>query len=253
LTGKRPGDYLLRLIGEAETNGFQSTIFPVARRTHRRDPNYSLETIASSISKALASGFSLGLHGSYQSATEERSLASEAAILGERFGKWPRASRQHWLRFESQRVLFREVESAGMVADSSLGFPESVGFRNGACFAFPPYDFERECPHRFLEIPLAIMDGGLEAEARRSAQSPQNIADEVLSESRNSGWGGISILWHNPIEPLSVPREINEVFWRCAAKRKDFREAWLTFDQFCAAVLPRYQRAGLLEGVSVNA
>ena len=253
LAGARPGDYLLPLLDAVQASGFQSTLFPVVRRAHRRDPNYSLETIAPSVAKALAGRLSLGLHGSYQSAMEERSLASEAAILGERFGKRPRANRQHWLRFESQRALFRQVESAGMFADSSLGFPESVGFRNGANFAFPPYDFERECPHRFLEIPLVVMDGGLEAEARRSGHPPQQIADDVLTESRNAGWGGVSILWHNPLEPLSVPREINDVFWRCAAKRTDSREAWLTFDQFLATALPRYQQAGLLEGISVNA
>lgn len=253
LAGTRPGDYLLRLLDAVQASGFQSTLFPVVRRAHRRDPNYSLETIAPAVAKALACKFSFGLHGSYRSVMEERSLSSEAAILGERFGKRPRANRQHWLRFESQRALFREVESAGMFADSSLGFPESVGFRNGANFAFPPYDFERECPHRFLEVPLVLMDGGLEAEARKSGQSPQQIADDVLTESRNAGWGGISILWHNPLEPLSVPREINDIFWRCAAKRTDSREVWLTFDQFLATALPRYQQAGLLEGISVNA
>ncbi len=253
LSGARPGDYLLPLLDAAQSSGYQSTFFPVARRAHRRDPNYSLETIALPISKAQSRGFSLGLHGSYQSVMEDRSLASEVAILGERFGKWPRANRQHWLRFESQRTLFREVESAGMIADSSSGFPETVGFRNAASFAFPPYDFERESPHRFLEIPLVLMDGGLESEARNSAESPQQIAQEVLEESRNSGWGGVSILWHNPLEPLSVPREVNEVFWRCAAKRAYSQESWLTFDQFLAAVLSRYQQAGLLEGISVNA
>src|SRR5262249_50700879 len=147
------------------------------RRAHPRDPDYSLEAIATPLVKALARGFSIGLHGSYRSAMEDRSLASEAAILGERCRRRPRANRQHWLRFESNRVLFREVETAGMLADSSLGFPESVGFRNGASFAFPPYDFERERPHRFLEVPLVIMDGGLEAETRLTGENPQEIAD----------------------------------------------------------------------------
>ena len=140
-----------------------------------------------------------------------------------------------------------------MLADSSLGFPESVGFRNGASFAFPPYDFERECPHRFLEIPLVLMDGGLEAEARNSQENAQKIADEILDASRNVGWGGVSILWHNPIEPLSVPREINEVFWTLAITRAQSQEAWLTFDQFLSATLRRYQQAGLMIGRCVDA
>src|SRR5262249_31185171 len=230
----------------------RSTFFPVVRRAHRRDPNYSLEAIASPIVIALAKGFSVGLHGSYRSVEEHR-LRSEAALLKERFDNPPVANRQHWLRFASQRALFREVACGGILADSSLGFPETVGFRNGASFAFPPYDFDQERPHRFLEVPLVLMDGGLEAEARRLGASPQEIANEVLTQSRNIGWGGISVLWHNPIEPLSVPREINAAFWRLAADRQSHAETWLTFHEFLKAVLPRYQQAGLLEGVSVHA
>ena len=245
--GNRPGDYLFPLLDAVESREFRSTIFPVVRRTHRRDPNYSLENIASPLSLAIVRGFSVGLHGSYRSVMEERSLNTEAAILGERIGKRPRANRQHWLRFQSQRSLFREIEGAGILADSSLGFPEAVGFRNGACFAYPPYDFERETAHRFLEVPLVLMDGGLEAEARRSGQSAEQIADEVLHESRSAGWGGVSVLWHNPVEPISVPGKVNEVFWRLAEKRNDVQESWLTFDQFISEVLPRYQQAGLLE------
>jgi hypothetical protein len=251
--GNRPGDYLFPLLDAVEAREFRSTIFPIVRRAHRRDPNYSLENIASPLSRAIVRGFSVGLHGSYRSVMEERSLNTEAAILGERIGKRPRANRQHWLRFQSQRALFREIESAGMSADSSLGFPEAVGFRNGASFAFPPYDFERETAHRFLEVPLVLMDGGLEAEARRSGQTADEIADEVLNESRNAGWGGVSILWHNPLEPIAVPNKVNEVFWRCAEKRKDAQESWLTFDQFISAVLSRYQQAGLLERCSTYA
>jgi len=252
-SGKRPGDYLLPLLDFAQASGFESTFFVVGRRSHPRDPNYSLETIASPIAKAIARGFSPGLHGSYRSVMEDRSLAGEASILSERFAKRIRTNRQHWLRFATHRSLFRELEAAGLFADSSLGFPESAGFRNGASFAFPPYDFERECPHRFLEIPLVLMDGGVEAEARQSGRDPGNIVEAVLGASRKTGWGGISILWHNPIEPLSVPREINEIFWRLAAERKDSNEEWLTFDRFLSAVLPRYQQAGLMEGIRVNA
>jgi len=253
LTGKHPGEYLLRLLGMLEEHGLRTTIFPVVRRAHRRNPTYSLENVAPSLAKGMARGFSVGLHGSYRSVMEDRSLSAEAAILGKRLGKWPRASRQHWLRFENHRQLFREIESAGIAADSSLGFPDAVGFRNGASFAFPPYDFERECPHRFLEIPLVLMDGGLEAAARCSNEDPQKIADDVLAASRSVGWGGVSLLWHDPLESLLVPPEINEVFWNCTKDPARGREAWITFDQFLSAVIPRYQQAGLLEGLCADA
>jgi hypothetical protein len=156
------------------------------------------------------------------------------------------------LRFGEHRVLFGEIERAGLACDSTLGFSEAVGFRNGASFAFPPYDFALEKPHGFLEIPLVLMDGGLEATARVSRTPPQELAEEVLAESRKLGWGGISVLWHNPIEPISVPNKINSVFWNCAKQQSALREKWMRLDQFLACSLERYQRAGLLEGVRVD-
>jgi hypothetical protein len=109
-----------------------------------------------------------------------------------------------------------------------------------------------ERPHRFLEIPLVIMDGSLEAASRNLGEDPQQMAEEVLRESRDLGWGGISVLWHNPMESLSVPSQINRVFWNCAKQQRKFREQWMSSDQFLAGSLPRFQAAGLLEGVRID-
>lgn len=251
--GSRVGDYLPALVKAADGEyDFRSTLFVVPRRGHRRDPNYRLEQIAEHLHDAARKGFSVGVHGSYRSVMEDRTLTEEARTLGERIGRKLLGNRQHWLRFGEQGVLFGEIERAGLASDSTLGFSEAVGFRNGASFAFPPYDFALEKPHGFLEIPLVLMDGSLEAGARVSRMPAQELADEVLSESRKLGWGGISVLWHNPIEPISVPDQINEVFWNCAKQQRSLREKWMSVDQFLACSLERYQRAGLLEGIRVD-
>jgi hypothetical protein len=83
-------------------------------------------------------------------------------------------------------------------------------------------------------------------------ERPQQLADEVLGESRKRGWGGIAVLWHNPIEPLSVPAEINRVFWSCAQKQQEFREKWMSLDQFLSCCAARFQQAGLFDGVRVD-
>jgi hypothetical protein len=183
---------------------------------------------------------------------EDKTLRSEVQSVHERIGRRPLAARQHWLRFSDHQLLFAEIGHAGLLCDSTLGFPDAVGFRNGASFAFPPYDFEHERPHPFLEIPLVLMDGGLETASRSLNESPKKLADEVLGESRKYGWGGVSVLWHNPIEPLSVPSEINRVFWNCVRRRSESCEKWMSIDQFVAASLHRYQDAGLLEGVRLD-
>lgn len=252
IAGRRFGHYLPALMEANARQGVRSTFFAGARKGHRRDPNYRLEQIAPCLREASKNGFSIGLHGSYRSIIEDQSLSQEAHSLSESLGQKPLGGRQHWLRFSRHQDLFAEVAQAGLVVDSSLGFPDMVGFRNGASFAFPPYDFDREAPCPFLEIPLVLMDGSLEAASRQLHVPADHLAEKVLEESRTRGWGGIAVLWHNPLEALSVPAEINDVYWRCASRQRRSRERWIGVDQFLAAALPRYQQAGLLQGVRLD-
>jgi hypothetical protein len=246
-SGKPIGRFFPTLGRELAEREMSSTLFVVSRKAHRRDPNYQFEQIVPHLRGALRDRFSIGLHGSYESVMGNRLLPEEARRLQERLGLRPVANRQHWLRFRSQRQLFTEVARTGVPADSSLGFPGHIGFRNGAAFAYPPYDFSRERAYDFLEVPLAVMDGALEAASRR-AGSAQQRADQILAESRRYGWGGIALLWHNPVEALAVPGEINQVFWNCARLSSERKERWLGFDQFLDLAVERYRKAGFTLG-----
>lgn len=251
LKGERIGDYLPALVSRLTECNATSTLFVVPRRAHRRDPNYSLQNFAPILRAASQRSFPVEIHGSYTSSIEARTLLPEAAELRRTLQKSPTGNRQHWLRFGKAEDLFRSVEEAELRFDSSVGFTDQVGFRNGASFAFPPYNFQKERAHDFLEIPLAIMDGSLIEESRATSETPQFLADRVLAESRKRGWGGISILWHNPVEALAVPEEINRVFWNCAANKESFQEKWINTDDFFSLALRRYQNAGLLTKVQI--
>jgi hypothetical protein len=251
--GKRVGDYLPGLIEAMKTHEFSSTIFVVSQHGHRRDPNYRLEHLLPHLSDARGKGLSVGIHGSYNSVVEAATLAPEVLALQKVTGGKSLGSRQHWLRFDSHEKLFEVLEQAELIFDSSLGFAETVGFRNAASFAFPPYNFKAEKPYPFLEIPLVLMDGNLAAACQTDGADPQGVADEVLGESRRWGWGGVAALWHNPLEPISVPEEINQVFWKCVRKQPEFKEKWMSADDFLKCCITRYHHAGLLDGVAVDA
>lgn len=252
LTGRRVGDYLPAMLEALENCKVQSTLFVVPRGDHRRDPNYDLAELQPYLDGALKKGFPVGLHGSYDSILKGGSLIRETQLLGEAIGKRPLGSRQHWLRFDRHQKLFAAIEEAGLFFDSTLGFSEEIGFRNGASFAFPPYNFTNEKAHEFLEIPLVLMDVCLEESSRSLNEKPQDLADEVLHASREWAWGGISVLWHNPMEPLPVTEEVNRVFWNYARRQVDHAEKWMSAEQFLALSLGRYQNAGLLQGVRLD-
>jgi hypothetical protein len=249
LTGTRVCDYLAPLLNAGREYDFRSTVFVVSRHGHRRDPSYCIEYLAPQLRLCADSGFSLGLHGSYESIAGKTGLVPEVTAMNDALGIKPLGSRQHWLRFGDHHSLFDEVQRAALLYDSTLGFAEIAGFRNGACFAFPPYDFAREKPYSFLEIPLVLMDGSLEAAARSSGEDPAPVARQILSESRKLGWGGIATNWHNPLEPVQVPNKINEIFWDCVGNRDRSREKWIGASEFLSLSLIRYQNAGLLKGI----
>ena len=251
--GASAGDYLPALLDACEKHDFQSTLFVVANRFHRRDPNYSLRQISAALLQSRSRRLSIGLHGSYESIIERKDLRGEVAALHGAIDAFPMGGRQHYLRFDRHQALFSAVEQAGLFYDSTLGFTDTVGFRNGAAFAFPPYDFARERAHSFLEIPLVLMDGGLEAACRISGEEPSSVAEQVLAASRKWGWGGIGIDWHNPIEPIQVPPAINDAFWQCLRRKGSRQERWISGDELLRVCLSRYHAAGLLQDVRCDA
>jgi len=226
---------------ERKRNASASYYF-LCRRGHRRDGNYSLQQASQVMCSLQDAGVEVGVHGSYRSMERLYGLGTEFDQM-HRLGFRPIGTRQHWLRFTVAQLV-RNVECAGAAYDTSLGWPDHAGFRAGACFAFPPYDFEREAPVNFLEIPLALMD--------REALEPgdSNGADpitETLTASRRYGWGGISVVWHpTAFGGGQYPLNVGDRFWQLLDDARNHREAWVSGASFVNEVWPRYQSAGLL-------
>lgn len=245
--GVRVGDFLPALLAASKEFGFSSTFFVLAKRQHRSDANYSLKQILPRLREIPKTGCAIGLHSSYQSVIENRDWKSEVATLEASLGQRPLGARQHWLRFDRHENLFANVEQAGLLYDSTSGFPNRVGFRNAAAFAFPPYNFEREEPYGFLTIPLIIMDSALVFNTMSSPGQAAKLSTAVIEESKRLGWGGCAVLWHNPIEPIAVPSEINEIFADLVRNGIQRGDSWMSAEEFLRVSRVRYRRAGLLK------
>ena len=185
----------------------------------------------------------VALHGSYTSLDRVSGLDSEFKALREQ-GFEPRGNRQHWLRFTLEQLI-PAVERSGALYDSSLGW-DGMGFRAGACFAFPPYNFAHERAATFLEIPLAIMEQGMVTGGRPEGSWFED-ASRVLSNSRRYGWGGISLLWHpTAFGPAQLPREIERIFWELIEHKQEWNDTWVSALDFVKSASQRYINASLL-------
>jgi len=237
------GDALPRFRAEERERGVDSTWSVVCRSGHRRDPTYRLEShrTRDALQWLASTDAEIAVHGSYTSLVEPGRLLDEYDRL-RAFGHDPVGGRQHWLRYAGDD-LFRELTRAGAHYDATAGFPAAVGYRNGACFPFPPYDFERERPFPLLEVPLALMDVGL-----ASCELPGGWLERsrgVLRQASRWTWGGVSVLWHDTaVSGALHPESLGRTYFELLDGPGRFAPAKALVD----AVRERYAVAGFRIG-----
>jgi hypothetical protein len=144
------------------------------------------------VESLLGAGAEIGLHSSYTAADDTTRLAEEKGKLEALAGP-VEGHRYHYLRGDPHR----NIASLDFRYDTTLGFPDAVGFRAGIARPFHPWDFEHGAPAQVLEIPLAAMDATL-AEERYlglSAKRAEPQLNALLDWAAVNG-GAFAVLWH---------------------------------------------------------
>lgn len=246
--GRDPLDRVVALAKEERSRGIAASFNFLVRHSHRLDARYTLEHrgVVEMMRWLESERMEVGLHGSYTCLDQPAGLLREAARLRAQ-GFSPNGGRLHWLHFTLDQLI-PATERAGLNYDTSIGWSERVGFRAGACFAFPPYHFEQERAATFLEIPMVVMEQALRPHTRRrAAEEIFEEAANVLARSRRLGWGGISLLWHPAAFGNGwLPQEVGEVFWRLADRRARWGDHWMKPADLLGVARERYVHAGLL-------
>jgi peptidoglycan/xylan/chitin deacetylase (PgdA/CDA1 family) len=155
-------------------------------------------------------GGEIGLHGSYTAADDLQRLVEERAKLEAVAGP-VLGHRYHYLRVDPHRNLTR----LPFRYDTTLGFPDAVGFRAGIARPFHPWDFELDAPADILEIPLAAMDATL-AEERYLGLSAKRAEPRLraLLDWAASNGGAFAVLWHpDRFDPLTSGGW-DRLYWR---------------------------------------
>jgi len=198
LRGSDPNWRFAEIVAEEDAHGARSTFFVMAGHGHRADgaAPESYDRLRPRLVETLVeTGAEVGLHGSYLAAEDMDRLARERALLAQLDGPLV-GHRYHYLRVDPHKNLVPLV-GVGFRYDTSLGFPDALGFRAGIAHPFRPWDLERNRPAELVEVPLAVMDATL-AEERYEGLSAEAAKPRVLSllDWAAENGGGFSILWH---------------------------------------------------------
>jgi peptidoglycan/xylan/chitin deacetylase (PgdA/CDA1 family) len=198
LRGTDPNWRFAEIAAEENAHDARSTFFLMAGHGHRADgaaPEAYDRLRQQLVETLLETGSEVGLHGSYLAAEDLDRLARERLLLAQLDGPLI-GHRYHYLRVDPHRNL-APLAGIGFRYDTTLGFPDALGFRAGIAHPFRPWDFARDRPADLVEVPLAVMDATL-AEERYAGLSAANAKSRVVSllDWAAEHGGAFSILWH---------------------------------------------------------
>ncbi|NAZ25418.1 MAG: hypothetical protein GU357_06640 [Thermofilum sp.] len=161
---------------------------------------YDIESLKDVLKDISDEGFEIGLHGGYYSFNNPHALLEEKIRLEKVLGRPVIGIRMHYLRFEIP-YTWRMLKDIGFKYDTTFGYPDMPGFRNGICYPFKPYDLYQKEIIDILEIPLNVMDNTL---FHIGIEKGWEIVKKIIYYTEKYS-GVVTILWHNTT--------FDNVFW----------------------------------------
>mgnify|MGYP000722399557 CR=1 FL=1 len=154
-------------------SGFKSSLFFFAETVHPWKPgdcNYGFgdrvvfegcsATVATMMREIAGRGWDVGVHGSIASATEPGVLLLQKREIESIIDQPVLTTRQHYLQYDPCVTPALQA-GAGLVADGTQGFNDTIGFRAGTSFPYRAWDWQGHSVLPLWEVPLHIQDGPL--------------------------------------------------------------------------------------------
>lgn len=191
------------------------------------DFNYDVSEIADVAGTLIDDGWEVGLHGSRKAFDDAERMVLEKQRLENVLGKEVVGYRNHYLCFQTPDT-WHHLKKAGFLYDTTLGYDGVIGFRNGMCHPFRPFDLEKNTEiDGIWELPLAIMDCTLLGEYyMRLVPDQAWLQTKKMIDTVAELGGVLTILWHNTyIEGKNLS------FYERVLKYCSEKKAWMTIGE----------------------
>lgn len=196
-TSRDPYDTFDELMDCGEQAGAQVQFNFLGERPRHFDCWYDLKSpfVLDLFEKIKKRGHIIGFHPSREAAVDEARFRSELTALRTVSGAEVLTGRHHYLCFEVPRT-WQMWEDAGLLEDSTVGYPDVPGFRCGMCVPFPVFNTNTRQQLRLREQPLVAMEVTFAEYLRyEPAQMLEKI--QALKAQVDKHQGQLTLLWHN--------------------------------------------------------
>ncbi len=175
--------------------GAKSTFFIMAIDKWDFEFNYRVEELKDEIRYIIENGFEIGLHGGYETYKDIDRMKKEKERVENISLKEVIGYRNHYLRFKIP-ITWELLKEAGFEYDSTFGYTEMLGFKNGMCHPFKPFNVNSYEFIDIFEFPLNIIDETLFTRMGLSFETAWEVVSMMIDETEKNK-GVITILWHN--------------------------------------------------------
>lgn len=187
----------------------KSTFFFLAVDKNNSAYNYDISKQKRVLQLVKETGNELGLHGSYVAYNNFEQLFDEKKRLEDACGYEIKGYRNHNLNFDI-KTTWSILEKAGFEYDATFGLADRVGFRNGMCHPFRPYDLTNNKFYNLIEFPLHVMDVSMFQYMKLSYNQSFEVFKKIV-EKVEKNRGVLSFLWHN----TNMSGEMLEFYRQC--------------------------------------
>jgi peptidoglycan/xylan/chitin deacetylase (PgdA/CDA1 family) len=201
----------------------KSSFYFLALNPGENDFNYKIEDLEAELKFISDQGWEVGLHGGYESYKSLEDLKEKKYRIEKVLGKQVIGYRNHYLRFKVPDT-WELLSKAGFKYDTTFGYHDCAGFRNGLCHPFRPFNRNTGEQIDILELPLIIMDRTLlkdymRLDVKKAWELIKRLIDKV--EQYN---GVVTVLYHNNTLNEGENRKCYEKLLKYASSKK----AWIT-------------------------
>jgi hypothetical protein len=211
------------------------------KRAFLRAARYRVEEYSADLRQLEEAGREVGVHGIDAWCDVDQGVV-ERRVIRDITGRDDLGIRMHWLYFgdDSPSIL----ERAGYAYDSTMGFNDAVGYRNGTTQVFRPHGAST-----LLELPLNVQDTALLFPGRMHLSESEALerCDRLIDNA--TGFGGVlTINWHD--RSLAPERNWDDVY-RELLTRLRARAPWFARARDAVAWFRR-RRALTFSGATLN-
>ena len=213
---------LNRLIDIEEKHNILSTYYFLCLQNGEQDFNHTIESQLKSIGYLKQAGYEIGLHGGHEAYSNIEKMLIEKQRLENITGENTKGYRNHYLRFKIPGTWYALLQH-GFSYDTSFGFAEQLGFRNGMCYPFRPYDPFKKAYIDILELPLIAMDVTFFKYMGLTVNSAFRLFLLIYEKVKKLA-GALTIVWHNN----QLDGEYGLLYNKIIQKIIEEEDAWVT-------------------------